>query len=129
MSVRRRVLPQDNAVTPHIPLSVPNSGSFIRPSPAVSYGVSFLRALTAKYIDVPHGDTATEKIVLGSSNGAIEVEAVGLDKIRDKLARLERLREVSLDGECVSRADLPGEIERTCPGKCAQLLRDTTLRA
>ncbi|KAH9901505.1 hypothetical protein C8Q73DRAFT_678068 [Cubamyces lactineus] len=95
---------------------VPNSGSFIRPSPAVSYGLSFLSALTAKYIDVPHGDTATEKIVLGSSNGAIEVEAVGLDKIRGKLARLERLREVSLDGECVSRADLPGEIERTCPG-------------
>ncbi|KAI0333552.1 hypothetical protein GY45DRAFT_1296987 [Cubamyces sp. BRFM 1775] len=95
---------------------VPNSGSFIRPSPAVSYGVSFLSALTAKYIDIPHGDTATEKIVLGSSNGAIEVEAVGLDKIRGKLARLERLREVSLDGECVSKADLPGEIERTCPG-------------
>ncbi|KAL7283642.1 hypothetical protein ACG7TL_003078 [Trametes sanguinea] len=95
---------------------VPNSGSFIRPSPTVSYGVTFLTALTSKYIDVPRGDVSSEKIVLGSSGGAIEVEAVGLDKIRSKLARLERLREVSLDNERVSKADPPGEVKRTCPG-------------
>ncbi|TFK94748.1 RNI-like protein [Polyporus arcularius HHB13444] len=96
---------------------VPNSGSFIRPTAAgVSYGVSFLRALTAKYIEIPHGSASLEKVILGSSGGAIEVEAVGLDKIRNKLARLERLREVSLDNESVSSADPPGEISRTCPG-------------
>ncbi|CDO73583.1 hypothetical protein BN946_scf185014.g53 [Trametes cinnabarina] len=91
-------------------------GSFIRPSPTILYGVSFLTALTAKYIDVPRGDIPSEKIVLGSSGGAIEVEAVGLNKIRSKLARLERLREVSLDNERVAKADPPGEIGRTCPG-------------
>ncbi|TBU35667.1 hypothetical protein BD311DRAFT_707861 [Dichomitus squalens] len=95
---------------------VPNSGSFIRPSAAISYGVSFLSALTAKYIETPHGGALSEKIVLGSSGGAIEVEAVGLNKIRSKQARLERLREVSLDNENVSRGDAPGEIQRTCPG-------------
>ncbi len=102
---------------PHNHDSVPNSGSFIRPTAAgVSYGVSFLRALTAKYIEIPHGSASLEKVILGSSGGAIEVEAVGLDKIRNKLARLERLREVSLDNESVSSADPPGEISRTCPG-------------
>ncbi|KAI0723930.1 hypothetical protein C8T65DRAFT_734439 [Cerioporus squamosus] len=96
---------------------VPNSGSFIRPTAAgLSYGVTFLHALTAKYIEIPHGSDSLEKVILGSSGGAVEVEAVGLDKIRNNLARLERLREVSLDNESVSRADPPGEIGRTCPG-------------
>ena len=102
---------------PHHPHSVPNSGSFIRPTAAgLSFGVTFLQALTSKYIEIPRGSTSLEKVILGSSGGAIEVEAVGLDKIRNKLAQLERLREVSLDNECVSRADPPGEIGRTCPG-------------
>lgn len=71
----------------------------------------------AKYIEMPHGE-ALEKLILGSSHGAIEVEAVGLDRIRSKLARLERLREVSLDGESVAAADPPGAVADTCSGKC-----------
>lgn len=58
-----------------------------------------------------------EKVVLGSSNGTIEVEAVRLNKIRANLSRLDNLREVSLDNERVARADTPGEIQKTCPGK------------
>lgn len=96
--------------------SAPNSGSFIRPTAAITHGSSFLSALTAKYIEIPHGDSSSEKVILGSSGGAIEVEAVGLNKIRNNLARLERLREVSLDNENVSRADPPGEVRRTCAG-------------
>ncbi|KAI8989734.1 hypothetical protein BD414DRAFT_414676 [Trametes punicea] len=95
---------------------VPHSGSFLRPSAAISYGVTFLTALSVKYVDVPRGDVSSERIVLGSSGGAIEVEAIGLDKVRSKLARLERLREVSLDNECVSKSDPSGEVGRTCPG-------------
>jgi hypothetical protein len=54
--------------------------------------------------------------MLGSSNGAIEVEAVDLDKIRGKFANLDRLREVSLDNENVARYDeMPGTIIKTCP--------------
>ncbi|KAG2157517.1 hypothetical protein DEU56DRAFT_875647 [Suillus clintonianus] len=94
---------------------IPNSGSFIRPSSSICYGYSFLQALKNKYVEVVHGTASREKIVLGSSNGAIEVEAVDLDKIRGKFANLERLREVSLDGEMVSTGNNPGEILSTCP--------------
>ncbi|KAG1756341.1 uncharacterized protein EDB91DRAFT_1092070 [Suillus paluster] len=94
---------------------VSNSGSFIRPSSSICCGCSFLQALNNKYVETVHGTASQEKIVLGSSNGAIEVEAVDLDKIRGKFANLERLREVSLDNEMVSTGNDPGEILSTCP--------------
>ncbi|KIY50756.1 RNI-like protein [Fistulina hepatica ATCC 64428] len=93
---------------------VRNSGSFIRPSSHISYGHSFLEALSFKYIEDPHG--AEEQVVLGSSKGAIVVDAVNLDKIREKFAQLDRLREVSLDEGQVARCDVPrGKIRQTCP--------------
>ncbi|KAG1761681.1 hypothetical protein EDD22DRAFT_1031527 [Suillus occidentalis] len=94
---------------------VPHSGSFIRPSPSICYGYTFLQALKNKYVEAVHGTASQEKVVLGSSNGAIEVEAVDLDKIRSKFSNLERLREVSLDYEMVSTGNKPGEILSTCP--------------
>ena len=93
-----------------------NSGSFIRPSAALSYGTTFLKALISKYVEIPHG-SGIEKVILGSSRGAIEVEAVNLDKIRGNLSNLEKLREASLDDERVAAADASGEIARTCPGE------------
>lgn len=54
-------------------------------------------------------------MTLGSSNGAIEVEAVGLDRVRSKLAKLEKLREVSLDGEEIARSDPPETMRSVCP--------------
>ncbi|KII88144.1 hypothetical protein PLICRDRAFT_41270 [Plicaturopsis crispa FD-325 SS-3] len=93
-----------------------NSGSFIRPSASIVYGRSFLQALTAKYVEAPRGAVSQERVLLGSSNGAIEVEAPGLDKIRGKFSNLRRLREVSLDDdEYVATSDPPGEIRNTCP--------------
>lgn len=98
--------------------SVPYSGSFIRPTASgITYGTSFLRALYSKYIESPHGSDSKEKVILGSSNGVIEVEAVRLDKIRGNLSNLDRLREVSLDGENVSTCDPPGKIRNTCPSE------------
>ncbi|KAH7923561.1 hypothetical protein BV22DRAFT_1092713 [Leucogyrophana mollusca] len=94
---------------------VPNAGSFIRPSPTIFYGRSFLDALTEKYIEAAHGSASQERVILGSSNGAIEVEVVGMDKIRNKFASLGRLREVSLDNEKVSTCDPVGKIRETCP--------------
>ncbi|KAJ6525499.1 hypothetical protein DFH09DRAFT_1046450 [Mycena vulgaris] len=95
---------------------VPNAGSFIRPTAGISYGTSFLKALYSKYVELPHGSGSQEKVLLGSSNGAIEVEAVDLDKIRGKFANLDRLREVSLDSENVCGYDEPaGTIRTTCP--------------
>ncbi|TCD68444.1 hypothetical protein EIP91_010730 [Steccherinum ochraceum] len=96
---------------------VPNSGTFLRPSASgISYGISFLKALSSKYIEALHASTRAEKVILGSSNGAIEVEAVGLDKIRSKLSQLSSLREVSLDNYDVAFADPHGSVLQTCPG-------------
>lgn len=97
---------------------IPNAGSFIRPSPNIFYGTSFLNALYSKYVELLHGSESQEMVLLGSSNGAIEVEAVDLDKIRGKFANLDRLREVSLDSESVARYDEPpGSIRSTCPSR------------
>jgi hypothetical protein len=98
------------------------AGSFIRPTSNIQYGVSFLEALNSKYIEDLHGSDTLEKVVLGSSGGAIEVEAVSLDKIRQKFARLDNLREVSLDGANVTRADPPGHILQTCPSELSMWL-------
>ncbi|KAF9652922.1 hypothetical protein BDM02DRAFT_3183259 [Thelephora ganbajun] len=95
--------------------AIPGTGSFIRQTPSIKYGITFTRALLSKYIEDLHGSQGQEFVVLGSSNGAIEVEAVNLDKIRNKLSHVEKLREVSLDGENVASADAPGEIGKTCP--------------
>lgn len=102
---------------PCIAFSVKNSGSFIRPSPNVSYGQSFLEALTSKYIETPHGSISQESVILGSSQGSIVVEAVNLDKIRSKLADLGTLREVSLVNLDVATGDADGVIQQTCPSK------------
>jgi tubulin-specific chaperone E len=64
---------------------------------------------------VPHNSSTPETVVLGSSNGAIQVEAVNLDKIRSSLARLDRISEVSLNKEYVAFADQSGKIQKTCP--------------
>ncbi|KAG7092893.1 hypothetical protein E1B28_009201 [Marasmius oreades] len=94
---------------------IPNSGSFIRASAKVLCGVSFLEGLSSKYIESFHGTNTQEKVILGSSNGTIEVEAVNLDKIRGKISDLGRLREISLENELIARPDSPGAIQRTCP--------------
>lgn len=80
-------------------------------------GQTFLCALINKYVEQPHGSDTRETVVLGSSNGAIQVEAVNLDKIRGKFSNLERLQEVSLDNEGVSQVDPPGEIRKKCPSQ------------
>jgi hypothetical protein len=68
-----------------------------------------------KYVDLPHGSSVAELLTLGSSNGAIEVEAVGLDKVRQRLSNLTKLREASLDGGNVSFPNPPGEVHAKCP--------------
>jgi hypothetical protein len=74
----------------------------------------FLQALSEKYVEEPHGDDAHEIVVLGSV-GNVQVEAVGLDKVRSRLSRLDRLKVVSLDGTLVAFPDTRGKIRETCP--------------
>jgi hypothetical protein len=97
----------------HSLYSVPGSGSFIRPSSSISYGSSFLTALREKYVESLKG--GPESVILGSSNGAIEVDASNLDMIRRNLALLDTLLAVSLGDVAV--ADAPGEIIKTCPSR------------
>ena len=99
-------------------LRTPGAGSFIRPLPSLqNYGKTFLSALIDKYVEQPCGSGTSETVVLGSSNGAIHVEAVNLDKIRKKFSNLQRLQEVSLDKEGVSQADTPGELREKLPSE------------
>jgi tubulin-specific chaperone E len=73
-----------------------------------------MEALIAKYMSDPAArprDTV-ETFILGSSKGAIEIEAPDLDKVRNKIAHVERLREVSLDGEGVASSDDEGRISQ-----------------
>jgi hypothetical protein len=90
---------------------VPGAGTFLRPSPALDFGRAFVPALSAKYVEDLRG--GEETVVLGSSGGTIAVEAVRLDMIRANLARLEHLREVSLDD--VAAPGPPGAIAAACP--------------
>lgn len=40
-----------------------------------------------------------------------------MNKVREKFAKVEHLRDISLDFEGVAYADPPGTIHRTCPSK------------
>ncbi|TEB36448.1 hypothetical protein FA13DRAFT_1258885 [Coprinellus micaceus] len=90
------------------------AGSFVRANSHVQYGMPFLQALSEKYVEEPHGNDAHEIVVLGSV-GNVQVEAVGLDKVRSRLSRLDRLKVVSLDGTLVAFPDTRGKIRETCP--------------
>ena len=76
-----------------------------------------MEALTTRYVEDLHGSQSLEKVLLGSSAGAIQVEAVALDKIRQKFARLDHLRDASLENANVGHAGPPGHILHTCPSE------------
>ncbi|KAF8323089.1 RNI-like protein, partial [Clavulina sp. PMI_390] len=79
---------------------VPHSASFVRYSPnTISLGTNFLSALFAKYVD---DEFFNSSVMLGSSNGLIEVEAPNLDRVRKKVADIQKLKEISLDEEGVA---------------------------
>ncbi|EPQ57914.1 hypothetical protein GLOTRDRAFT_36836 [Gloeophyllum trabeum ATCC 11539] len=100
----------------------PTAASFIRPAAkGLSYGRSFLAALTEKYIDDSPAPSK-EVVTLGSSHGLIQVEAVGLAKVRSNLADLARLVEVSLDGAHIAWAEQPPQVAERCPSACGVLL-------
>lgn len=80
-----------------------------------------------KYVEAEHSSVTIEKVILGSSNGVIEVEAIGLNKIRRNLGNLDRLREASLDYELVASGDGKGDILATCPSETSNYLRASYL--
>ncbi|KAG8839223.1 hypothetical protein FRC18_000079 [Serendipita sp. 400] len=94
----------------------PTGASFLRPSaPSLHFGRTFIAALREKYLEDLHATSIKEAIVLGSSDGAIEVEAVDMNKVRNKFAQLEKLKEVGLENYMISKAGPAGEIKAVCP--------------
>ncbi|KAG8800092.1 hypothetical protein FRC16_003748 [Serendipita sp. 398] len=94
----------------------PTGASFLRPSaPSLHFGRTFIAALREKYLEDLHATSTKEAIVLGSSDGAIEVEAVDMNKVRNKFAQLEKLKEVGLENYMISKAGPAGEIKAICP--------------
>ena len=92
------------------------AGSFVnqkavRPDPEQS----FVEAVRHKYATEPsHANfSIPEKPIIISTK---EVQEVGFDKIRTRLAQLNELRIVLVDGLRISTAEGPGQaIERDCP--------------
>ena len=96
--------------------SSPTGASFLRSDAhSLKLGRTFVEALRDKYIEENHDDSSVERIVLGSSDGTIEVEAINMNKVRGKFARLDSLKEVGMEGYLIKNAGLPGEIAATCP--------------
>jgi hypothetical protein len=100
--------------------------SFIRNEPSLSYGVSFLHALQQKYIGLDPLENADrdESVLLGSSRGAILVEAPRMSKVRQRLARIEDLKVASLDGEGVVSAGVADEVRARELGESIMLPSD-----
>ena len=97
-------------------ISSPTGASFLRSNAqALKLGRTFVEALRDKYIEEAHDDSTMERIILGSSDGVIEVEAVNMNKVRGKFARLDTLKEVGMEGYLIKNAGPPGEIATTCP--------------
>jgi tubulin-specific chaperone E len=97
-------------------ISSPTGASFLRSNAqALKLGRTFIEALRDKYIERAHDDSTMERITLGSSDGAIEVEAVNMNKVRGKFARLDTLKEVGLEGYFIKNAGPPGEIAAASP--------------
>lgn len=91
------------------------AGAFMRFRPSVLVrGKTFVQAVEERYGMINpevHGSqrssadttrtTRSDRVTLGSSQGVIVVEAPGLDAVRRKVGRLERLREMGLEGEWI----------------------------
>ncbi|EST06052.1 Leucine rich repeat 4 [Kalmanozyma brasiliensis GHG001] len=90
--------------TRYFDVRVPGSGSFVRAtSSKLSSGCGFLSALRNKYLPAPATETeqrsGTEETQYSRKNIAeIEIETPNLERVVQKAARLDRLKEVGLGG-------------------------------
>ena len=78
-------------------------------------GKTFVEAVEERYGSIiPHAECSTpvtpkDKLILGSSNAGILVEAPNIGAVQTRLGRLERLRHIGLEGEWVN--ELGGDDE------------------
>jgi hypothetical protein len=96
------------------------AGAFVRYKPGVLLrGKTFVQAVEERYGTINQDaeepkrsspDSAGgNRVTLGSSGGVIVVEAPGLDAVRRKVGRLERLREMGLEGEWICSVGMGGD--------------------
>ncbi|CAG9938170.1 unnamed protein product [Clonostachys rosea f. rosea IK726] len=95
----------------------PHAASFVRPTRPAQEPQSFIAALQEKYgSEGTQRETrpADSKIIMFGTKAAQEM---GFDKIRRKMAQLQELKMVLLDGMCIATAWAEGEpgIKETCP--------------
>ena len=86
------------------------AGAFIKAGAAHVFesGKTFAQAIEERYssLDQTAGPStsseAADNVLLGSSNAAIVVEIPNIEQVQKRVGRLERLREMGLEGEWVS---------------------------
>lgn len=83
------------------------AGAFIKASPnTLRLGNTFVQAVEERYGALNHQSThhglgRLEKVTLGSSSGGIVVEAPNIGAVQRRLGRLEKLRDMGLEGEWI----------------------------
>ena len=95
----------------------PGAGAFLKAGRegVLVKGKTLVEAVEERYGSIiPHAESSTqitpkEKLVLGSSNAGILVEAPNIDGVRRRLGKLERLRQMGLEGQWVG--ELGGDDE------------------
>jgi hypothetical protein len=90
----------------------PGAGAFIKyagKATPLTRGASLVAALEERYGPLgdetppPQQSQSDTAVVLGSSNSAIVVEAPGMSGVRQRMGRLERLKEIGFDREWIAK--------------------------
>lgn len=97
-----------------LPVRVPNSASFVRPTRKPDPRLSFIEAVFEKY--APSDSPTHAPIAFGSK----VAQEIGFDKIRDKLADIRALPILLLDGMRVGHCGEEAVIKKYC-GECREL--------
>lgn len=96
------------------------AGAFIKagPKPIFEQGKTFLQAVADRYgalnpeVGAISSSSVDESILLGSSNSSIKVEAPNIQDVQKRVGRLEKLREMGLEGEWVNGVGGDEEMRR-----------------
>ena len=87
----------------------PGAGAFVKAGRegVLVKGKTFVEAVEERYGSIiPHAESSTSvtprvRLVLGSSNAGVSVDAPNIDAVRERLGKLERLRQMGLEEEWV----------------------------
>lgn len=109
------------------------AGAFIKvgSTPTLHLGKTFVEAVEGRYGplkregEVSSSSTNTESIVLGSSGSSILVEAPNQSEVLQRVGRLEKLREIGLEGEWVTGLGGDPDTKRLVQERLKGIVSDT----